>query len=126
MTQDRVKELGGGRVWSGIDAKENGLIDELGGLDAAIAAARELAGAADAKVVQFPKEKNLMEILEEALTLNISAGAGSMIESQAAWQAAKVLIPEAHLRHLAFMVRSMADRPAAMAILTWSLDLNID
>ena len=44
MDKATVDEIGQGRVWSGVDALENGLVDELGGLDDAIAAAAELAG----------------------------------------------------------------------------------
>jgi protease-4 len=39
-----VDEIGQGQVWSGEEALANGLVDELGGLDAAIAGAAELAG----------------------------------------------------------------------------------
>jgi len=38
-----VDAIGGGRVWTGAQALENGLCDELGGLQAAVARARELA-----------------------------------------------------------------------------------
>ena len=44
MTREQVDELGGGRVWTGRQALENGLIDEIGGLEAAIAKVRQLAG----------------------------------------------------------------------------------
>ena len=44
MTREEVDELGGGRVWTGRQALENGLVDEIGGLEAAIAKARQLAG----------------------------------------------------------------------------------
>ncbi len=44
MTREEVDELAGGRVWTGRQALENGLVDEIGGLDAAIGKARELAG----------------------------------------------------------------------------------
>src|SRR5215472_2513223 len=44
MTADRVHELARGRVWTGADALENGLVDELGGLDRAAAIARRRAG----------------------------------------------------------------------------------
>lgn len=65
----RVKEIAQGRVWSGRDALELGLVDKLGGLDDAIAAAAELAGVADDYSVQYvePKlsfsDKLLMEML---------------------------------------------------------------
>ncbi len=45
LPRERVAEIGGGRIWSGVDAVELGLVDRLGGLDDAIAAAAELAGA---------------------------------------------------------------------------------
>ena len=44
MDKNEVDAIGQGRVWTGIDAVENGLVDELGTLDDAIAAAAELAG----------------------------------------------------------------------------------
>ena len=43
MTIEAVDEIGGGRVWTGRQARDLGLVDELGGVDAAVAKARELA-----------------------------------------------------------------------------------
>ena len=55
-----VKELADGRIFSGRQAKESGLIDELGTLEDAISYATKLAGIKDkAKIVQERKEKNL-------------------------------------------------------------------
>ncbi|GAA2418745.1 S49 family peptidase [Actinomadura vinacea] len=55
MSRDRVHELARGRVWTGADAKANGLVDELGGLDLALELARKRAGlSADAPVRSFP------------------------------------------------------------------------
>lgn len=45
MSAEDVEAVAGGRVWSGIDAAEAGLVDRLGGLDDALASAREMAGA---------------------------------------------------------------------------------
>lgn len=59
MPADDVFEVAQGRVWTGIDAVEAGLVDELGGLDHAIATAVGLTGAAagtKAKVKAFPKK----------------------------------------------------------------------
>ena len=68
MEQDAIKELGGGRVWTGIAAKKNGLVDDLGGLDDAIAKARELASADDKmEVVYYPREKTLSEMIQEMI-----------------------------------------------------------
>ena len=44
MDKAEVDRIGQGQVWSGVDALNNGLVDELGDLDDAIAAAAELAG----------------------------------------------------------------------------------
>jgi protease IV len=44
LSGDRVHEIARGRVWTGADAKERGLIDDLGGLRAALDVARERAG----------------------------------------------------------------------------------
>jgi len=47
MSAERAENLAAGRVWIGADAYELGLVDQLGGLDEAIAAAAERAGLAD-------------------------------------------------------------------------------
>ncbi|MFH5821098.1 S49 family peptidase [Georgenia sp. AZ-5] len=44
LPRERVEELARGRIWSGRDARELGLVDELGGLEDGIATARRLAG----------------------------------------------------------------------------------
>ena len=44
MTRDELVKLAGGRVWTGRQAKANGLVDELGTLDDAIGGAKQLAG----------------------------------------------------------------------------------
>jgi protease-4 len=43
LSEEEVRALAEGQVWTGKQALENGLVDELGGLDAAIAKAKELA-----------------------------------------------------------------------------------
>jgi protease-4 len=55
LPRERVHELARGRVWTGADAKENGLVDELGGLDLAIELARKKAGLPDdAPIRSYP------------------------------------------------------------------------
>ena len=44
LSKERVNEIGRGRIWSGLDALELGLIDELGDLQTGLTRARELAG----------------------------------------------------------------------------------
>ena len=62
-----VDAIGQGRVWAGTDAVKNGLVDELGGIDDAIAYAKEKAGLDEAIIDVYPKNKGdkLMEILEQ-------------------------------------------------------------
>ncbi|WP_152287840.1 signal peptide peptidase SppA [Flavicella marina] len=62
MTYDQVHELAQGRVWSGKEAKENGLVDEIGGLSQAILSAASLAEVDDYKIQNFPNyEKELKD-----------------------------------------------------------------
>jgi protease-4 len=52
-------------VWSGKQALENGLVDELGGLDVAVNAAASLANVIDYKVLSYPSyEKDVKEMLK--------------------------------------------------------------
>jgi protease-4 len=56
MSNERVEELAQGRVWTGVEAKQNGLVDRIGGLHDAIQLARELAGIGpkeEAEVVEY-------------------------------------------------------------------------
>ena len=58
-----VRQIAGGRVWSGREALKLGLVDELGGLDAAIVHAAEMAGIRDDyKLVEFPLAPNFAEL----------------------------------------------------------------
>lgn len=63
-----VEEIAQGRVWSGTEALKIGLVDELGGLDAAIAFAAEKAGIAGSyRLVEFPRQKELLEAIQDLL-----------------------------------------------------------
>ncbi len=56
MTVERVDEVARGRVWTGADAAQNGLVDELGGMSAAADIARRRAGLpADAPLRVYPR-----------------------------------------------------------------------
>ncbi|MDP4503060.1 signal peptide peptidase SppA [Nonomuraea turcica] len=56
LTRERTHELARGRVWTGADAQSGGLVDELGGLEDALALARKRAGLAeDAPVRMYPR-----------------------------------------------------------------------
>ncbi|MCY9782360.1 signal peptide peptidase SppA [Nocardiopsis sp. EMB25] len=55
MTREQVHEVARGRVWTGRDALERGLVDELGGLATAVRLARERAGAGPLPLRTFPR-----------------------------------------------------------------------
>jgi len=54
MEKDAVHEVAQGRVWSGLDALDNGLVDVIGDLDDAIAIAAEMADIEDYGIRQYP------------------------------------------------------------------------
>lgn len=75
-----VLELAGGRVYSGVGAKANGLVDELGGLDDAIAAAANRAGLDKYAVRVLEQEldfgdKLMLELLESRIVAPFAARA---------------------------------------------------
>ena len=68
MSVEAVDKVGKGRVWSGAQAKDLGLVDELGGTDQAIEVAKRLAHipASDSvRIVRLPEEKNFFQQLLE-------------------------------------------------------------
>lgn len=69
MTMQDVEKIGQGRVWTGIQALENGLVDDIGGLDRAIRYAQRnftISGAASVEV--WPKQKAPFSLLSELST----------------------------------------------------------
>lgn len=69
MPVEGVHEVAQGRVWTGEQALERGLVDQLGGLDVAVAKAAELGGVTEAYgVSRFPRHKPFFEKLVEDLT----------------------------------------------------------
>ncbi len=67
MTMAQVDSVAQGRVWSGTEALEVGLVDELGNLDDAIEAAAELASLSSYGIKKFPKYKSGFERFMEDL-----------------------------------------------------------
>lgn len=68
MTVEAVDKVGKGRVWSGAQAKELGLVDELGGLDRAIEVAKDLAhipASESVRIERYPREKSFLQQLLE-------------------------------------------------------------
>jgi len=67
MSVEQVNAIARGRVWTGDDALKIGLVDEIGGIDKAIAYASKLAGLSKPKVLYYPlqKEDPFGELIEK-------------------------------------------------------------
>jgi protease-4 len=68
---DQIDALAQGRVWMGTQAKQNGLVDQLGGLDQAVALLRQrahLSPEGKTNLIMYPPRKSLLEMLTSAST----------------------------------------------------------
>lgn len=66
LTPEKVRQIAKGQVWTGVEAKENGLVDALGGLTTAIGIAKKEAGLAiDAPVtlLHLPAPKSVTDLI---------------------------------------------------------------
>jgi len=63
VSQDSIKQIGEGRVWTGEHAKKIGLVDELGGLSAALEKAKTLAKVDEYSVLNYPAKKSFFDNL---------------------------------------------------------------
>jgi len=117
LERDRVEEIAQGRVWSGAEALNLGLVDELGGLDAAIAHAAEQAGLeSNYRLVEFPRQKDLLEAIQEFIDKTIPRSARSQTGGVAARMAERL---EGELR----MLRSFRDPQGIYARLPLNLSI---
>lgn len=71
MDVERVDDIGQGRVWSGFNAMELGLVDEFGGLNRAVEVAIEESGLENYRIVSLPVQKDPFEELLKSLTGDI-------------------------------------------------------
>ena len=69
MSEEAINEIAGGRVWTGVQAQERGLVDLMGSLEDAVKVAAEKAGVSDDYSVRFfPEQKPFLDRLLEDLT----------------------------------------------------------
>jgi protease-4 len=67
LSKEYVDSVGQGRVWTGRDALELGLVDVLGGLETAIEISSNMADLQDYRIVNLPKQKDPIEVLLQDL-----------------------------------------------------------
>jgi protease IV len=84
MPLEKVNEIAKGRVWTGAQAKERGLVDELGGLNVAVARAKALAGVKDAQVTLrlYPERKSPFEEIQELFGVSGEAARAAIVLSR--------------------------------------------
>ena len=86
-TPEKIDAVGQGRVWTGRQAKQIGLVDELGGLDRAVSLAKQRAKIpqdADVELLVYPPKKSFLDVVtnplgasERASTLGALLGFGN-------------------------------------------------
>jgi len=79
LEKEEVDRIGQGRVWSGADALELGLVDRFGGLKDAVAIAQEKAGLEKFRIVSLPEQEDPFEQIIKQLGGDVKA---SFIESE--------------------------------------------
>ena len=76
LSSDQVDQAARGRVWTGVDAKAQGLVDELGGFRVAVAETRKLLGldeGAEVRLRRFPARQSQFEQLADFFGVSVKA-----------------------------------------------------
>ncbi|MBO4664744.1 MAG: signal peptide peptidase SppA [Bacteroidaceae bacterium] len=81
MKQDDIKAIGEGRVWTGAHAKKLGLVDQLGGINDAIAVAKKKAKVEKCTVMTYPDKKGIFDNLLDNATSTDSYADGKIREA---------------------------------------------
>ncbi|MDR1981478.1 MAG: signal peptide peptidase SppA [Tannerellaceae bacterium] len=91
MTKEEIDKIGQGRVWTGRQALDRGLVDALGDIDTAIEAAAELAELTDYTVVSVSGSNNFIKELLEKQLENIKLSAVKSVLGREEWDLVKAL-----------------------------------
>ena len=111
---DKIEKIAEGRVWSGADALELGLVDELGGLEKAIAHAAKMADMNEgAQVKDYPKPTDFLEELMKNLT-----GSASIRQSNPAIEKFESVLDEIS------SIAKWNDPKGVYAILPYNMETN--
>lgn len=119
-TFEQIDSLAQGRIWSGTQARERGLVDEVGGLDTAIRAARKLAEIDPSEsvgLVVYPKRKSFLDQLRDLAsdpgrTMTAGRGAGTWLRGSASLRAAREVSDA--LTGAGMALRAESGRPLAV------------
>ncbi len=119
-TPEKIDPIARGRIWSGRRAVELGLVDRVGGLDDAIALAKEKAGLdpkAPLPLYELPKPRTISELLEEGGFPFLKADLGGALGGLEAFPAVR----ERALR-AAEALAALANKPS-LALMPFSFEL---
>ncbi len=87
MTVEAVDEVAQGRVWTGVQALEAGLVDEIGtledALNYAVMSIDGVSSISDVQIAEYPKPLTTLDMLMESLNGNQNAFAGTPLEGTA-------------------------------------------
>jgi protease-4 len=115
MERSAVEAIAGGHVWSGEDALQNGLIDEVGGLPEAIKSAAALAKLSDYAVVDRPVARTFFEELMDRLA---NKGTPLATRKGAAGEIRREINQQLHV------LESFNDPAGIYAIMPMTLEIN--
>lgn len=105
ITTEQVDEIGQGRVWSGVNAKEIKLVDRFGGLNDAIALAAEMAELESYRITELPKTKSMMEQMMSTLGQ------------------AKVSVELGEFSTIYNRIKSLASEPGLQALMPYEIEI---
>jgi protease-4 len=119
MGFDAVDRVAKGRVWTGRQAVERGLVDAIGGLDEAIAEARRRAGleAGTSDVLRWPKGRGLLDLFGDA------PGSSRIALPPMPWLELLPPALQAEMRDVAQLLRHLFAKAGVVAMLPWRLQL---
>jgi protease-4 len=122
LSRERVEEIAQGRIWSGKQGLDRGLVDQLGGVTDAIRQARKMAGLADDSPVTVEGDQ---DSLLEMLLVGEDANEEQVKQALAAYQARSLVIRELPpaLRSYASALGPLASGERFVAALPFGLSL---
>lgn len=107
-TYDQIDQIAQGRVWMGSQARQNGLVDQLGGFNQAVSLIRQrahLSATGDTHLVLYPPRKSLLEMLTDSSPETLqSAAAESKLRKMLPALPSRVFLKGGMLRILPYQV----------------------
>lgn len=115
MTTEQVDAIAQGRVWTGVDAHKLGLVDEIGGLDAAIKYAAKLGKTSSYKTENYPEyEKNFEDLLANFTGIAMFKTKEQLLKEQLGEEGFQMLE----------QIKRVKSRKGVQAIMPYELNIN--